>query len=248
MVAPISRQTTGFNHRYPHLWSCRINPRCRCCGPVLHKLQDHVSSSPTLVSVSQSFEICMKHLIRHFLISLQYQMFTTLHYRFTFPGIFIFYQMLSSLVYIAIFLLNYVDFKRLMCDSRSLVVSLMPGNETPFCIISGNIIHTVRKILMLPRHLVCLNPLYGVEISLSSCIVYLHQPPGGPLVDIPPLHDLLCRVLPIQVPILEKLWLPQVHTHSDGHCSPNAPHRISRRVPQSGWLCPLHLHSAHVCG
>ena len=60
--------------------------------------------------------------------------------RFQFPGIFIFYQMLSSLVYIAIFLLNYVDFKGLFCESRDLVESLMPGNETPFCIITGIIL------------------------------------------------------------------------------------------------------------
>jgi hypothetical protein len=52
-------------------------------------------------------------------LSLFVVLLSCLHYKttFTFPGIFIFYQMLSSLV--------------------SLVESLMPGNETPLCIISG---------------------------------------------------------------------------------------------------------------
>jgi hypothetical protein len=62
-----------------------------------------------------------------------------IHYKttFAFPGIFIFYQMLSSLVFVATFLLNYVDTKGLLCGSRSLVESIMPGNETPLCIITA---------------------------------------------------------------------------------------------------------------
>ena len=58
-------------------------------------------------------------------------------FRFSFPGIFIFYQMLSSMVYFIVYLINYVDFKALLCGSRNLLESLMPGNETPMCIISG---------------------------------------------------------------------------------------------------------------
>ena len=65
----------------------------------------------------------------------------SLSFRFTFPGIFVFYQMLSSLLYGAVFLLTYVDFKNLMCESRNLIESLMPGNETPLCIISGIYTH-----------------------------------------------------------------------------------------------------------
>jgi hypothetical protein len=74
-----------------------------------------------------------------FILSLTVVILSCIYYKttFHFPGIFIFYQMLSSLVYIAIFLLNYVDFKGLFCQSRDLVESLMPGNETPFCIISA---------------------------------------------------------------------------------------------------------------
>ena len=66
---------------------------------------------------------------------------TFLSFRFTFPGVFIFYQMLSSLVYGVVFLLNYIDFTALLCRSRNLVESLMPGNETPLCILSGESMH-----------------------------------------------------------------------------------------------------------
>ena len=57
--------------------------------------------------------------------------------RFTFPGIFIFYQMLSLFVASILHLLTYVDIKNMMCESRNLIESLMQGNETPLCIISG---------------------------------------------------------------------------------------------------------------
>ena len=57
--------------------------------------------------------------------------------RFKFPGIFIFYQMLSSLVYAVVFVMSYVDFKSLFCRSMDLIENLMPGNETPMCTISG---------------------------------------------------------------------------------------------------------------
>ena len=45
--------------------------------------------------------------------------------------------MLSSFVGGFLYLLTYMDFKNLMCGSRNLIESLMQGNETPMCIISG---------------------------------------------------------------------------------------------------------------
>ena len=60
-------------------------------------------------------------------------------FRFTFPGIFIFYQMLSLLVGSIAFMLIFVDIKNLMCGSRNLIESLMQGKETPLCIISGTL-------------------------------------------------------------------------------------------------------------
>ena len=49
--------------------------------------------------------------------------------------------MLSSMVYVIVYLIDFVDFKALLCGSRDLLESLMPGNETPLCIISGTYIH-----------------------------------------------------------------------------------------------------------
>ena len=66
--------------------------------------------------------------------------------RFSFPGIFIFYQIFSLAVSSILFILsNYVDFKNLMCGSNNLIKNLVQGNETPLCVISGmlNISNTV---------------------------------------------------------------------------------------------------------
>ena len=57
--------------------------------------------------------------------------------RFTFPGIFIVYQILSGLLYAIVYLLVYVDVQGLLCNSEDLIENLMEGNETPFCIITG---------------------------------------------------------------------------------------------------------------
>ena len=51
--------------------------------------------------------------------------------------------MLSSLLYGAVTLLTYVDFKNLMCGSRNLIESLMQGNETPLCVITGIYMYTI---------------------------------------------------------------------------------------------------------
>ena len=50
--------------------------------------------------------------------------------------------MLSTLLYFAMIILSYVDIKNLMCGSRNLIESLMQGNETPFCIITGIYMYT----------------------------------------------------------------------------------------------------------
>ena len=79
--------------------------------------------------------------------------------------------MLSSLAYIAIFLLNYVDFKGLFCQSRDLVESLMPGNETPFCIISGTTAtatHTVQVFVKLGCIIIFVNNYAPTFYSLSQ--------------------------------------------------------------------------------
>ena len=59
--------------------------------------------------------------------------------RLSFPGVFLFYQMLSLLLNMAVFLTSFVFFKSLMCGSRNLLESLLPGNETPMCVITGNV-------------------------------------------------------------------------------------------------------------
>ena len=51
--------------------------------------------------------------------------------------------MLSSLVYSIVFVINFVDFKALFCGSRDLVESFVPGNETPWCTITGTIYYDI---------------------------------------------------------------------------------------------------------
>ena len=81
-----------------------------------------------------------------------------------------------------------------------------------------------------------------------SCSMDLHQLPGSSLVDIPPLHDLLCRILALQVPLLAAIGLPQVHPSCDGPHGTRPPHCTSHYMPQIGRIRALYPHSAHVCG
>ena len=152
--------------------------------------------------------------------------------RLTFPGIFIFYQMLSAVVHIAVYLTSFVFFKSLMCGSRNLLESLLPGNETPMCVITGNMQTTQVK---------------HTAIYMScSCNMDIHQPPGSSLVDFSPLNGLLCSLLAIQVSILEGVGLLQVHTHRDSGCRNSPAHYTSHNMFQAGGICNI-LDSTRLC-
>ena len=86
------------------------------------------------------------------------------------------------------------------------------------------------------------------SLLLLSCSMDIRQLPGSTLVDIPSLHDILCSVLALQVPLLAPIGLPQVHTHRDGSYSTITAPCTSHYMPRSGRIRTLYSHSAHVCG
>ena len=128
--------------------------------------------------------------------------------------------------------------------------TLLPGNETPFCIILGHYSNSHCTMYILYIHIVFAHIIVAVygNMSIHSCIMDLCQPPGSPLVDIPPLHDLLCHLLAIQVPPVQAVSLFQVHTHSNGPCRCHSALYISHHMPQSGWICAIFFHSSNMCG
>ena len=136
--------------------------------------------------------------------------------RLSFPGI------------LAVFLTSFVFLK---CGSRNLLESLLPGNETPMCVIKGNVQENSETSIIFS---VCMS---------CCCIMDIHQPPGSSLVDFPPLNGLLLQSSghsSINTGLLQR------HTHCDGSCRNSLVHYTSHNILQGGGICNI-FESTGLC-